>query len=159
MDWDYSSFGIGNAQSMQKQNRLQELIDKMDLEAQNSRAANLARYNQALDIYSNIEKMFSPGNEMETAFSSNLDRMRKKDLASAAQAGVTSGLSQTTREQYAGKRWSEDVGVPALTQFQGQMAQQKAGAMGQKAQFIERREDVGPDYSAIASLTNSMYSK
>ena len=156
----YGFMGSGVSSSVgwnqqRTQFNLDKFINKLEEQAQSARAANLDRYNQAMGIYEKIEAMYAPGGAFETSALGQLDKQRKQDLASAAQAGVTSGLSQTTRQQYASQRWTEEVGAPATVQIQAQAQQMLAQAMGQRAGFIERREDEYPDYATIAQLVMS----
>ena len=72
------------------------------------------------------------------------------------QALVSSGLSSTTQAAGLGKKFEEEVGAPARLQAQDISSQRLSGAEAQKAGFIERREDVGPDYATIASLAQSI---
>lgn len=107
----------------QWQSQISDLIQKMEDQAVAARTANLQRYDEAMGIYEKIESMYQPGGAFETAAMGNLERQKKQDLAYAAQQGVSSGLSQTTRQQYASQRWTQEVGAPATVQIQAQAQQ------------------------------------
>lgn len=149
-------YNNSNSPMNKRRAKIDALVNKFEDQASSARTANLERYNQAMDIYSNIEKMYAPGGQLETRGMEMIESQRNKDLAYSAQSGVSSGLSQTTRQQYASKRWTEDVGAPALQDLQYKSQASLAGAMGQRAGFIERREDEYPDYGMIAQLTSQM---
>lgn len=147
-----TTYNNGGSSSNAWQSQIGELVNKMENQAASARAANLSRYDEAKGIYSKIEAMYQPGGAFETAAFGQLEQQKKSDLAYSAQQGVDSGLSQTTRQQYASQRWTEQVGAPATVQIQAQAQQALAGAMGNRAAFIERREDEYPDYAQIAQL-------
>lgn len=142
-----------SAQKAQSNKALTDLISRLETQSANARAANLARYNEAMDIYTKIEQMYQPGGAFQTSAYAELDRMKTQDLAHATQTAVDVGLSKTTGQQYASQRWTQEVGAPAIQKIQAQAQGLLAQAMGNRAAFIERREDVGPDYATIAQLT------
>lgn len=149
---DWSTWGRGTTKKPNN-NAINDLIKRLDAQSQAARAANLARYDEAMGIYNKIEAMYQPGGAFQTSAYAELDRMKNQDLASAMQNAVDAGLSKTTGAQYASQRWTEQVGAPAIQKIQAQAQQLQAQAMGNRAAFIERREDVGPDYATIAQLT------
>jgi len=158
-DQDWAGGGRGgtdgsNTSNATNQNSsaINDLIGRLESQSQAARAANLARYDQALGIYGEIEKMYQPGGQFETSAYGQLNKMKEQDLAHSMQTAVDSGMSKTTGTQYASQRWTDEVGAPAIQKIQAQAQGLLAQAMGQRAGFIERREDVGPDYGTIAQL-------
>ncbi len=69
---------------------------------------------------------------------------------------VSSGLVNTTTAATLGRKFEEEVGTPARLQAADISAQRKTEARLGKAGFIERREDVGPDFRTIAELAKSI---
>ena len=88
-----------------------------------------------------------------------LERGRTKSVAQGMQALVSSGLASTTQAAGLGKKFEEEVGAPVRLQAQDIASERLSGAERDKAGFIERREDVGPDYATIAGLTQQIGSQ
>ena len=130
---------------------LDELIARFQQAQDKANAANEARFKQGLDLYDRIIKQ-AEAPTLQKATESALDRGRTKSVAQGTQALVSAGLSGTTTAATLGRQFEEEVGVPARLQAEDIAAQRLSGALTGKAGFIERREDVGPSYSDVASL-------
>ena len=141
-----------DAKKAQQTATYQSLMDQAMADREAAKKANLERYQQAMDVYSQIESTYAPGGAMEKAGLAQIERTKKQDLAKAMQAAVSSGLGKTTRAAFSGARWEAEVGQQARLNLESQLTQQRTQAMRDKAGLIERREDVGPDFNAIANL-------
>ena len=133
-----------------------ELIANFQQAQERARAANETRYQQGLDIFDRIIERYKEGGTFLQSTEAQLERGRTKSVAQGMQALVSSGLSSTTQAAGLGKKFEEEVGAPARLQAQDISSQRLSGAETQKAGFIERREDVGPDYATIASLAQTI---
>ena len=139
-------------QASAAQSSYSDLMAKMQAEQDAAKAANLKRYQQGLDLYSQIEQMYAPGNAMETAGMKQIETTKNQDLARAMQSAVSSGMGKTTRAAFSGARWEAEVGQQARLNLESLLTDKRATAMANKAGFIERREDTGPSYDTIAQL-------
>lgn len=115
-------------------------------------SANLKRYDQAMKIYDTIIENYSPGGAFEKSTLSQLSKQKKTDVGQEQQQLISGGLYGTTTAAATGRRWEESVGAPARLKLEDLQMQRLSEAQLGKAGFIERREDVGPDYSMLANL-------
>lgn len=131
---------------------LDTLIKQFQEAQEKANAANEARYNEALAEYNKIIELYSPEGSFGKGFEAQLERGRTKALAQGTQQLVSSGLYGTTTAAGLGKKFEEEVAVPARLQMEDIRTQRLAEARQAKAGLIERREDVGPDYATMAQL-------
>jgi len=123
-----------------------------------ARDANLKRYQQGLDLYGKIAGMFEPGGSYGQGMLTQLDRHRDQYIAQGEQDMASRGLYSTTERKAFGKKWEEEVGAPARAKLEDQRMSAYAQALGQKAQFIERREDMYPEIDMYLQLMRSIAS-
>ena len=119
-------------------------------------AANEARYQKGLAIFDKIISQFQEGGAFSQATEAALATGEKRSVAQGMQSLVSSGLSGTTEAATLGRQFQEEVGTPARLTAESERVRGYTGALGQKAGFIERREDVGPDFATIASLAKDV---
>ncbi len=136
------------------------LVDTLIAQFQEQQAraneANEARYQEGLGLYDQLLKDTEAGGTFEKATEAGIARGRQKAVAQGTQSLVSSGLASTTTAAGLGKKFEEEVGQPARLRAQDVQAQRRSEAIRGKAGFIERREDVGPSFSDIASLAKSI---
>jgi len=140
------------ADSSNANSSLQGILAQMQADQEASKAANLKRYDEGLNIYSNIEALYASGGAFEQSHLAQLESTKKQDLASSMQSAVSSGMGKTTRAAFSGARWEQEVGAQARLNLESILTDKRAGAARDKAGFIERRNDTGPDYATIANL-------
>lgn len=118
--------------------------------------ANLARYKEGIGLYDQMITNWKKGGGFVKGAEATLERTKKKDIASGMQSLVSSGLVNTTMSAGIGKKWEEEVGAPARLNIADVAGQRLMQAQREKAGFIERREDSGPDPSMVSSLMQGM---
>ncbi len=101
-------------------------------------------------------KQYETGGTFEKTAEARIGRAGEKATASGMQALVSSGLAGTSIAAGLGKKFEEEVGQPARLEAQDIASQRTAQALEKKAGFIERREDVGPDFATIAGLAQTI---
>ncbi len=132
------------------------LIAQFQAQQEKANLANELRYRQGLDIFDRIIKQQETGGTLQKATEVAIGRGRTKSVAQGMQALVSSGLVSTTQAAGLGKKYEEEVGVPARLQAADISQQRLNQALTGKAGFIERREDIGPDFATIAGLAKSI---
>ena len=133
-----------------------DLIAQFQAQQERANLANEQRFQQGLDIFDRIIKQQETGGTFQKATEAAIERGRTKSVAQGTQALVSSGLASTTQAAGLGKKFEEEVGVPARLQAADISQQRLTQALTGKAGFIERREDIGPDYATIAGLAKSI---
>ena len=132
------------------------LIAQFQQQQASANAANEQRFQQGLDIFDRIIKQQETGDVSEKAIEAAISRGSTKAVAQGTQSLVSSGLSSTTQAAGLGKKFEEEVGMPARLQAADIRQQRLNQSLRDKAGFIERREDIGPSYSDIAGLAQSI---
>ena len=132
------------------------LIAQFQAQQDAANAANEQRFQQGMDIFDRIIKQQETGGTAEAATEAAIGRGRKKAVAQGTQSLVSSGLASTTTAAGLGKKFEEEVGVPARLAAADVQSQRLMQALTGKAGFIERREDTGPSFSDIAGLAKSI---
>ena len=132
------------------------LIAQFQAQQESANAANEQRFQQGLDIFDRIIAQNQPGGTLEKATEATLGRAKTQSVAQGTQALVSSGLASTTQAAGLGKKFEEEIGVPARLQAADIAGQRLSGALRDKAGFVERREDIGPSFSDIAGLAKSI---
>ena len=105
-----------------------------------------------MNMYDQILGTYAPGGGFGAGMLSDIERQKQRDIQSATQSLVGSGLYGTTRTAGLGTQWEREVGSQARLNLGDQLAQRYTGALGQKAEAIERREDVAPSAELMAGL-------
>jgi len=132
------------------------LIRQFQEQQDRANEANEQRFQQGMEIFDRIIAQQEAGGTFEKATEAAIGRGRTKAVAQGTQALVSSGLASTTTAAGLGKKYEEEVGVPARLQAADVQSQRLMQALTGKAGFIERREDVGPSFSDIAGLATSI---
>jgi len=135
-------------------NALGGLLERFQKQEEAAKAANLQRYQQAMEIYDEIISRYRPGGEFGRAALGQLEQRKIRDVGKETQQLISSGLYGTTTMAATGRRWEEAVGGPERLKLEDIQMQRLSQAQIGKAGFIERREDVGPDYGMIAQLAS-----
>lgn len=99
-----------------------------------------------------IIQMYQPGGSFGKGTEAMLTRQKEKDLASATQSLVSSGLFGTTMAAGLPKKWEEEVGMPSRLKLEDVRYGALSEALGQKASFVQSIENAYPDYGMIAQL-------
>lgn len=134
---------------------IEDLLGKFDVQQQQANIANEKRYQEGIALYDKNIAQFMPDGSFGAGFEAQLERAATKSVAQSQQSLVSTGLQGTTTAANTRKKFEEEVGTPARLQMEDIKAQKLAEARSSKAGFIERREDVGPDYNTIASLAKT----
>jgi len=116
-----------------------------------------AREQEVRSIFDDIIAMYSPEGAYGQGTLAMLDRQKTRDVASATQSLVSSGLFNTTQQAGLGKKWEEEVGMPTRAKLEDVRYGALAGAKAQKAQAISNIEDQQIDYNLIAQLMQTGY--
>ena len=132
------------------------IVNKMLAGVESANRANELRYQQAMSIYDDIISRSSKGGAFEKASLAGIEKQKTKGVGAATQHMIGSGLYGTTTAANLGKMWESDVSGPARLKLEDVMEQRRSSALRDQAGLIERKEDVGPSYSDIASLSGSM---
>lgn len=140
---------------MAKQYTLDDLIEKMVQGAQQANRANLQRYGEAKNIYQDIIGQYQPGGSFLAGAEKTYQRQKQRDMSAAKQGLVSAGLYNTTVQAGLPKKYEEEVGIPYKLNLQDIRSQRVAEAKGELAGLIERREDIAPDYLAMANLVQA----
>ena len=114
--------------------------------------ANEARYQQGLGLYGQIADIYAPGGSFGAGHEAQLERTKTRDVASAQQQMVSSGLWGTTVAAAIPSAWEETVGQPSRLALQDVQMGRYGEALAGQAGFMERRSDIGPDMGLFANL-------
>jgi len=90
----------------------------------------------ASKLLDEIIQRYRPGGEFGKAELALLGRAKKKSLAETAQGLVSAGLSGTTAGVGAGKKWEEEIGMPAKLKLEDIRSGRLSEALGAKAGFL-----------------------
>jgi len=131
---------------------LPSIISEMQKQAAEARAENLRRYEEAMNIYKQIEQMYAPGSSFMKGAEAMIERGKEREVARGMQSLVSAGLAGTTRAAGLGRLYEEEVAMPARLRLEDLRTRSLAQAMAGRAGFIERRQDVYPDLGLIAQL-------
>jgi len=138
----------------QSTNPLSSIISQLTQQAAAARAENLRRYEEAMEIYKQIEQMYAPGGSFLKGAEAQIERGKEREVARGMQALVSAGLAGTTRAAGLGRLYEEEVATPARMKLETIRTQALAQAMQARAGFIERRQDTYPDLGMIAQLAS-----
>ena len=114
--------------------------------------ANEARYQQGLGLHGQIADIYAPGGSFGAGHEAQLERTKTRDVASAQQQMVSSGLWGTTVAAAIPAAWEETVGQPSRLALQDVQMGRYGEALAGQAGFMERRSDIGPDMGMFANL-------
>lgn len=128
------------------------LIRQVGAQQREAKAANIARQKRIESLYGEMMGMVSPGGAFEKRGLADIERQKTKGVGKEMQQMISSGMYGTTTAAGVGRGWEAEVGAPARLRLEDIMQQRQLGVMGQKAGFLERIEDVYPDYSSLLQL-------
>lgn len=128
------------------------LIGQVGAQQASAKQANIARQKRIESLYSEMMKMVQPGGAFEKRGLADIERQKTKGVGGEMQQMISSGMYGTTTAAGVERGWEADVGAPARLRLEDIMQQRQLGVMGQKAGFLERIEDVYPDYSALLQM-------
>jgi len=131
---------------------LDQLMQSFQKSADTAKAANLKRYNQAMNIYDAVISNYSPGGAFEKATLSGLEKQKTRDVGKETHDLISSGLFGTTTQAATGRKWEEAVGSPSRLKMEDIQMQRMSDAQLGKASFLSSAEDVGPDLGLMAQL-------
>jgi len=117
-----------------------------------ARQANLKREQEIRGLLDKVIDVYSPGGEFGKATEAMLARQKQQYLGRATQGLISSGLYGSTLTAGMPKRFEEEIGMPTRAKLEDIRLGQYTSALGQKAGFVERIEDVGPDLGLLAQL-------
>ena len=129
-----------------------QIIGQVGTQQRSAKRANIARRKQIEAMYDKMMGMVGPGGAFEKRGLGEIERAKTKGVGQETQQMISSGMYGTTTAAGVGRKWEADVGAPARLRLEDIMQQRQLGVMGQKAGFLERIEDVYPDYSALLQM-------
>jgi len=129
-----------------------QLTSQISAQSASARRANIARQKRIEEMYDKMMGMVGPGGAFEKRGLGEIERARTKGVGGEMQQMISSGMYGTTTAAGVGRKWEADVGAPARLRLEDIMQQRQLGVMGQKAGFLERIEDVYPDYSSLLQM-------
>jgi len=133
----------------------EQLLEQFSTQAESAKAANLKRYEQAMAIYDEIVSRYRPGGAFETKSLAELEKKKLRTVGQQRQELVSSGLHGTTTTAGLEKKWESEVGEPSRLRLEDVLMERLSQAQLGQAGLIERREDVYPDYGAMATLAQA----
>ncbi len=132
--------------------RLSNTIGQISRQQSSARQANIARRGQIEGIYGKMMGMVSPGGAFEKRGLADIARQKTQTVGKETQGLISGGMFGTTTTAGLGRKFEANVGAPARLRLEDIMQQRQLGVMGQKAGFLERIEDVYPDYSSLLQM-------
>lgn len=128
------------------------LTRQISTQQESAKQANIQRYEQAMKIYEDIISRTAPGGAFEKAGLAQIETAKTRGVGKEMQQLISGGMYGTTTAAGVGRGWEADVGAPARLRLEDIMEQRRTTAQLGKAGFIERREDVYPDYNALLQM-------
>lgn len=120
--------------------------------ADKANAANEKRYEEAKGIYQGIAETYAPGGTFGQGALATFERQKTRDISSASQSLVDSGLYNTTVTAGLDKKYEEEVGNPFRLNLEDVRMQRYGEAQAGLAGLVERRTDQAPDPNLYANL-------
>lgn len=118
--------------------------------------ANQATFDREQEIRGLFDKIigtYEPGGSFGAGTEAMLERQKQQYTGQATQQLISSGLYGSTMTAGIPKKFEEEIGMPTRLKLEDIRKQAYTGALGQKASFIERIEDVTPSFETLAQLT------
>ncbi len=135
-----------------KQQQQQTIMDEYEAAQAKAREATAAREAEIRGLYDEIIGRYGPEGSFGKGYEAQLERQKTREVAAGGQALVSSGLYGTTQLAGLGKKFEEEVGAPARLKLEDIRAERLSQAQIGKAGFVERIEDIYPDYAMMAKL-------
>jgi len=92
------------------------------------------------DLLTGLLSRYAPGGEFGKGQEALLGRAKTKGIADISQGLVSAGLAGTTIAAGAGKKWEEEVGMPARLQMEDIRSQRYSDVALNLAGYLERKE-------------------
>jgi len=92
------------------------------------------------DLLTGLLSRYAPGGEFGRGQEALLGRAKTKGVADISQGLVSAGLAGTTMAAGAGKKWEEEVGMPARLQLEDIRSQRYSDIALNLAGYLERKE-------------------
>ena len=115
------------------------------------------RETEVRGLLDEIIQMYGPEGKYGQGTLAMLEQQKQRDVASASQALVSSGLSNTTMPAGLAKKWESEVGMPSRMKLEDVRYGHLAQAIGAKAQFVSDIEDENLDYRMLSELYKTQY--
>jgi len=131
---------------------LEDIIAQMETAAEESRLANIRRQEQVSAIFDEIIARYGPGGTFGKGAEAILERQKIGDVGAGAQRWISAGLYGTEVGGGLERAWESEVGAPARLRLEDIKMERLSQAQLGKAGFVERIEDVYPDYGMMAQL-------
>lgn len=138
--------------TIQRVNPYAGFISQISRQQSSAKRANIERRKQIEGMYDKMMGMVGPGGAFEKRGLGEIEAAKTKGVGQETQQMISSGMYGTTTAAGVGRKWEADVGAPARLRLEDIMQQRQLGVMGQKAGFLERIEDVYPDYSSLLQM-------
>lgn len=150
---DYEAYNAAVKQYQEQQQK--SYIDAINQMEASREAKTTAQEKSVMNLYDQIIGMY--GSDYGAGELAMLERQKTKDLASAQQSLVSSGLYGTTMTAGLGKKWEEEIGVPSRLKLEDVRKSALSSAYGAKAAAIQGIEYEPVDYNTIATLMQTLY--
>lgn len=128
---------------------LDQIIKQMEQSAETARTANVRRQQQAEAIYDEIIARYGPAGTYGRAAEALLERQKVGAVGAGTQHLISTGLYGTEVGGGLGRAWEAEVGAPARLRLEDIKMERLSQAQLGKAGFVERIEDVYPDYGMM----------
>jgi len=145
-------------QQKRREAAYQDVLKRFQAAQDEARKMNEQRYAEAQQLYGQVISQYEPGGGFGAGYEAQLERTKQKTMAEQQQQLISSGLYGTSITAGLGQKFEEEVGQPARLKLEDLRKSKYAQALQAKAGLVERREDIGPDYSTIAQLAQQAYS-
>jgi len=150
---EYGESPIGKRKAEQ-----QKILSQYEAAQAKAREAAAAREAEIRELYDEIIERYGPTGAFGKGYEAQLERQKAREVAAGGQALVSSGLYGTTQLAGLGKKFEEEVGAPARLKLEDIRAERLSQAQIGKAGFVERIEDIYPDYAMMAKLMAQAFS-
>lgn len=134
---------------------LEQLLKDYEARVEEMQTTEAERYGKALAIYDEIISRYRPGGEFEKKYLGQLQKQKKREVASSTQSLASRGLYGTTLAAGLGRQWEEEVGAPARLELEDVLMQRLSSAQIGKAGLMTQGVSA-PGYGTVASLMSQL---
>lgn len=131
---------------------ISQIISQLTKQTETARAANVARRQQVEAIMDEIIGRYGPEGAYGAGLEAQLGRQKVGAVGAGAQRLIGAGLYGTEVGAGLERAWEAEVGAPARARLEDIKMERLSEAQTRKAGFLERIEDVYPDYGLISQL-------
>lgn len=125
---------------------------------QQAAAANRARQTQIEELLNKAITRYSPGGGFGAGYETQLATQKVRDVGTASQSLISSGLYGTEVGANIGTSWEAAVGAPARLSLEDLRGERLTSAESAKAGFLGGIADEYPDYGSLMQAISSMAS-